>query len=175
MKAGKILVPLDGSPVAQAIVPFILEIAGSLTMAVGLLRVVEPISSVMVEGVVLVDDLAARVRDAEQYLAAIAADLRGGGIDAEWEVRRGAAALVILDSAKSFHVDLIAMSTHGRGGFGRRRFGSVAEQVLRHADVTVFLMRQTDVPRGWLPPRSWKWSSATAPRSPSSASFVCAS
>jgi nucleotide-binding universal stress UspA family protein len=39
---------------------------------------------------------------------------------------------------------VIAMSTHGRSGLGRLLFGSVAEQVLRHADVPVFLMRQTE-------------------------------
>src|SRR5262249_36221816 len=178
---GKILVPLDGSPAAQAVVPFILEVAGPLNMGVRLLRVVEPISSMVVEGVVLVEDPAARVRDAEEYLAAIAAELRDRGIDAQWEVRRGAAALVILDSAKSFDVDLIAMTTQGRGGFGRRPLGSVAEQMLRHAAAPVVLSRPircaTDflLPRGWLPGRSWKWPSATAQHSPWSASSLRAS
>lgn len=50
----------------------------------------------------------------------------------------------ILEIAKSSGADLIAMSTHGRSGLGRLLFGSVAEQVLRHADVPVFLMRQTE-------------------------------
>jgi nucleotide-binding universal stress UspA family protein len=140
------LVPLDGSPVAEAIVPFILEIAGPLDMAVRLLHVVEPIRSVVGDGAgpVIVDDPVARQRDAEEYLAALAAELRARGIDASWEVRRGAAATAILAAAKSFGADLIAMSTHGRSGLGRLLFGSVAEQVLRHADVPVFLMRQTE-------------------------------
>jgi nucleotide-binding universal stress UspA family protein len=140
------LVPLDGSPVAEAIIPFIIEIAGPLDMAVRLLRVVEPIPPVVVEGAspVIVDDPVARQRDAEEYLAPIAAELRSRGVDAAWEVRRGAAAATILAAAKSADADLIAMSTHGRSGLGRLLFGSVAEQVLRHADVPVFLMRQTE-------------------------------
>ncbi len=138
------LVPLDGSPVAEAIIPFILEIAGPLDMAVRLLRVVEPIPSVVVEGPMIVDDPVARERDAEEYLAPIAAELRGRGVDAGWEVRRGAAPAAILAAAKAFGADLIAMSTHGRSGLRRLLFGSVAEQVLRHADVPVFLMRQTE-------------------------------
>ena len=140
------LVPLDGSPTAEAIIPFILEIAGPLDMAVRLVRVVEPIAPMVVEGAspVIVDDPVARERDAEEYLAPIAAELRGRGVEAAWEVRRGAAAASILAAAQSSGVDLIAMSTHGRSGLGRLLFGSVAEQVLRHADVPVFLMRQTE-------------------------------
>jgi nucleotide-binding universal stress UspA family protein len=140
------LVPLDGSPVAEAIVPFILEIAGPLDMAVTLLRVVEPITPVVVEGPspAIVEDPAVRERDAEEYLAPIAAELRGRGVTATWEVRRGLAPAVILATAKSTGADVIAMSTHGRSGLGRLLFGSVAEQVLRHADVPVFLMRQTE-------------------------------
>ena len=44
------LVPLDGSPIAEAIIPFILEIAGPLDMEVVLLRVVEPIPPIALEG-----------------------------------------------------------------------------------------------------------------------------
>ena len=141
------LVPLDGSSVAEAIIPFLLEIAGPLDMAVRLLRVVEPISPVVVEGAssVIADDPIARERDAEEYLAPLAAELRARGIEATWEVRRGPAAAAILAAGKYFRADLIAMSTHGRSGLGRLLFGSVAEQVLRRADVPVFLMRQTEV------------------------------
>jgi nucleotide-binding universal stress UspA family protein len=141
------LIPLDGSPVADGIIPFIVQIAGPLDMAVRLLYVVEPIPAMVVDGVIptAIDDPLAREREAERYLAPLAAELRGRGIDATWEVCRGAAATAILAAAKSFRADLIAMSTHGRSGFGRLLFGSVAEQVLRHADVPVFLMRQTEV------------------------------
>lgn len=140
------LVPLDGSAVAEAIIPFILEIAGPLDMAVRLLRVVEPIPPVVAEGAapVFVDDPIARARDAEEYLAPIAAELRGRGIDATWDVCRGTAATAILDAGNAFGADVIAMGTHGRSGLGRLLFGSVAEQVLRHAGVPVLLMRQTE-------------------------------
>lgn len=142
----RVLVPLDGSPVAGAIVPFIIQIAGPLDMAVRLLAVVEPVQPTMVEdpGFVMIQDLAARTRNAEEYLAPAAAELRARGIDADWEVRRGTPAASIMAAAKSWGADLIAMSTHGRSGFGRLLFGSVAEHVLRHADVPVFLMRQTE-------------------------------
>jgi len=140
------LVPLDGSPVAEAIVPFILEIAGPLDMAVRLLRVVEPIPPMVAEGAspVFVDDPVARTRDAQEYLAQIAAELQRRGVDATWEVCRGTAATAILDAGKAFGADVIAMGTHGRSGLGRLLFGSVAEQVLRHGSVPVLLIRQTE-------------------------------
>jgi nucleotide-binding universal stress UspA family protein len=49
----------------------------------------------------------------------------------------------ILAGARAADADLIAMTTLGRGGLGRVLFGSVAEAVLRQADIPVFLMRQT--------------------------------
>lgn len=73
------LVPLDGSSVAEAIIPFILDIAGPLDMEVVLLRVVEPIAPMVLEGSrhVEVEDVEARRTDAEEYLAPIAVELAG--------------------------------------------------------------------------------------------------
>jgi nucleotide-binding universal stress UspA family protein len=50
----------------------------------------------------------------------------------------------IVNAARETGADLIAMSTHGRSGLGRLMFGSVAEAVLRHSDVPVFLLRATE-------------------------------
>jgi nucleotide-binding universal stress UspA family protein len=59
------------------------------------------------------------------------------------QVRFGEAVAEILAGAREVGADLIAMTTHGRGGLGRLLFGSVAEAVLRQAEIPVFLMRQT--------------------------------
>ena len=139
------LIPLDGSPEAEAIIPFLLEIAGPLDMSVVLIRVLEPIPPSVVEGTrqVTVEDVEARTRDAEEYLAPVAIALRGRGIDARPLVRRGEPAAEIVNTARAEKADMIAMTTHGRSGLGRLLFGSVAEAVLRGAEVPVFLMRQT--------------------------------
>jgi nucleotide-binding universal stress UspA family protein len=63
-------------------------------------------------------------------------------------VRRGEPAGEILAAAREAKADLIAMTTHGRSGFGRLLFGSVAEAVLRQSEVPVFLMRQTEAQVG---------------------------
>jgi len=139
------LVPLDGSMIAEAIVPFILEIAGPLDMEVALLRVIVPAPPLVVEGSthVVVEDVEKLRADAEEYLAPIAAALRGRGVRVASHVRYGEAVGEILSVAQEIDADMIAMTTHGRGGLGRLLFGSIAEAVLRQAEVPVFLMRQT--------------------------------
>ena len=140
------LVPLDGSALAEGILPLVTRIAGPLDMSVTLLQVVEPVPPVIVDGAgpVIVYDVPARTREAEEYLAPLAARLRARGVTTSWVVRRGRAAEEILAAARDVDADMIAMSTHGRSGLGRLLFGSVAEQVLRRADVPVFMMRETE-------------------------------
>ena len=140
------IVPLDGSIVAEGIIPLILEIAGPLDMEVVLLRVVVPIPPSVIEGSrhVELDDVEKRRLEAEEYLTPITADLRAKGIRVTTQVRRGEATAEILAGAKAAGADLIAMTTHGRSGLGRLLFGSIAEAVLRQSDIPVFLMRQTE-------------------------------
>lgn len=140
------IVPLDGSIVAEGIIPFVLEIAGPLDMEVVLLRVVVPIPPSVIEGsrYVAVEDAEKRRLEAEGYLQPIAAELRARGVRVRSQVRRGEPTAEILAGAKAVGADLIAMTTHGRSGLGRLLFGSVAEAVLRQSEIPVFLMRQTE-------------------------------
>jgi nucleotide-binding universal stress UspA family protein len=141
----RVLVPLDGSALSENVLPFLTEIAGPLDMTIVLVRVLEPIQPGLVDGGLGFDvnDLEARRRDATEYLAPLAVGLRARGVDTITSVRVGRAEDEILAAARDNGADLIAMSTHGRSGLGRLLFGSIAEQVLRHSDVPVFLMRQT--------------------------------
>jgi nucleotide-binding universal stress UspA family protein len=80
-------------------------------------------------------------READSYLRAIADRLRGAGVSVAYEQQVGSAAEVITDRARERGADLIAMTTHGRGGLGRLVFGSVADAVLRSAPCPIFLVR----------------------------------
>jgi len=142
----RVLVALDGSTSSEAMLRFVLEIAAPLDMTVLLLRVVEPLTPGMAPDVYMgpLEDVEGRRRDAEEYLAPIAAALRARGVDTAWTVRRGRPEDEILAAAEESAVDMIAMATHGRTGVGRLLFGSVAEAVLRRAAVPVFLMRQPE-------------------------------
>jgi nucleotide-binding universal stress UspA family protein len=142
----RVLVALDGSPASEAVLRFVLEIAGPLDMKVLLLRVVEPtLPPVADESFRMpVETVESRLRDAEEYLAPLAAALRASGVDVAWEVRHGRPEDEILTAAAESGVDMIAMATHGRTGVGRLLFGSIAEAVLRRATVPVFMIRQPE-------------------------------
>jgi nucleotide-binding universal stress UspA family protein len=138
----RVLVALDGSTAGEAVLRFLMEIAGPLDMTVMLLHVLEPITPAAGDSIVILDDIEARRREAEEYLAPISAALRSQGVDTSWSIRRGQPAHEILAAAKESGADLVAMATHGRTGVGRLLFGSVAEAVLRHASVPVFMIRE---------------------------------
>jgi nucleotide-binding universal stress UspA family protein len=145
----RVLVPVDGSEVAEAIVPFILDVAGPLDLDLILLRVDQPVAPPVVEGSgrgavhAALAGVEARHAEAEAYLAGLAAELRTKGVRVTTSVRRGEPVTEIIAAARAEDADLIAMSTYGRTGPARLLFGSVAEGVLRHAGIPVFLVKHT--------------------------------
>jgi nucleotide-binding universal stress UspA family protein len=150
---GRILVPLDGSALAEAALPCVQELAHLTGASVTLLRIVEPLESTLELAaaapderlaLVKVDLLVGEVR-ARDYLATAARQFERDGIEAHTRVAVGPPTERIIQAAGS--ADLVAMSTHGRSGIGRWVFGSVADAVLRGAPAPVLLIRadQTDV------------------------------
>lgn len=134
----RILVPLDGSPLAEAILPEVVDLARLHGAEVLLLRVA------LVHALPGVDQTEAQVRaveEAEGYLAEIERRIAAQGLPVRGAVRYGHAVEEILDHAQSQRADLIAMSTHGRSGIQRLMLGSVAEAVVRAAPVPVLLLR----------------------------------
>jgi nucleotide-binding universal stress UspA family protein len=146
----RVVVPLDGSPLAEGMLRFVVDIAGPLDLEVVLLRVIRVLRPPMTEtaGATLLDSTEYSATDALEYLAPLAAALRRRGIRVSTQVRRGEPVEEIVDCARETDADLIAMTTHGRSGLGRWLFGSVAEAVLREAEIPVFLMRMTEAQVG---------------------------
>jgi acetoin utilization protein AcuB len=137
------IVPLDGSPFAEAVLPLFRQVAGPLGVDVILLRVVPPQAIAPIEEPprVLMRELETRCVDAEEYLGRLAEDLRNRGVRVATRVSRGEAVQEILAAARETAADLIVMCTHGRSGFGRFVFGSVAEAVARRAGIPVLLLK----------------------------------
>jgi nucleotide-binding universal stress UspA family protein len=144
----RILIPLDGSPLAEQILEPAIELGRLMDAEYTLLQVVvppfvlmPPTSAVVVEPEAEADG-GVGPHASEQYLAKVAARLREEGhrVKAVVETYPNAAQAV-LDYAKQNEIDLIAMSTHGRTGFSRIALGSVSDKVLRGADVPVLLRR----------------------------------
>lgn len=139
-KMARVLVPLDGSKCAEAVIPRVEEFVTGNRKGMCLLRVV---SASTFPGVDPTEAQVKVVREAEEYLKGLENDLRAKGLDVDTHVRYGDDAEEILDHAALKEIDLIAMSTHGRSGVKRFFLGSVAEKVLRHAPKPVYLVRCT--------------------------------
>ncbi len=132
----RILVPLDGSPLAESALPFVEDLAVSLQASLLLQSVVVP-TAALYAGTLLpstppvLTEIEAGVRE---YLSGVAKRIEHADIRVETNVAIGYAAGTILDAAKEGNADLIALSTHGRSGPGRWILGSVADAVVRHSD-----------------------------------------
>ena len=142
----KILVPLDGSTLAQAILPYVMVVARGFDSRVILLHVAETVlDHEAPEQKTYADETMERIRPiAENYLAGVADEFRREGIDVETKVVKGRAAAQILEQAEQENVGLIAMSTHGRSGLARWVMGSRIDKILRACEQPVLLVRPRD-------------------------------
>jgi nucleotide-binding universal stress UspA family protein len=131
----RVLVAVDGSETAEAILPFIVQLAGPLDLDVILLRASPSTPIVELEAARMISEV---------YLADLAKGIAGHGLQVETVVRIGAPTETILAVAREKGADLIAMTTHGRTGPSRLLFGSVAEGVLRESLVPVLLLKQSE-------------------------------
>ena len=137
----KVLVPLDGSELAECVLPHVEAIVkGCTVQEVIFLRAVEPVSSpsgAIGDGAaVLTESDTARIRmeidssnkkDAEKYLNQIVSKQKYAGLNVQSAVIIGKAADSIADYATQNNVDLIIIASHGRSGVSRWLMGSVAE------------------------------------------------
>jgi nucleotide-binding universal stress UspA family protein len=138
-----LLVPLDGSPLAELALPEALALAKLLESRVTLLHVIPPIEDVISDGEVITIDQQWENRriHATHYLESICTRPDWKNIKVTVAVEMGIPAEVILDFARKQKISRIVMTTHGRTGINRWVYGSVADKVLRAADRTVVLVR----------------------------------
>lgn len=134
----RILIPLDGSEVAEAVLGQACRLLRLKDAEVLLFEAVPVPVQPGLEYAPLLADLKS---EAERYVGALTKQLVAEGVKARGFVRVGGEAAGILDVAKEEKASLIAMATHGRTGLSRFVFGSVAEKVLRASEVPVLLVR----------------------------------
>jgi nucleotide-binding universal stress UspA family protein len=143
MNVRTILVPLDGSPLAELALSPAVKLARANDAKVVLLRAAEAYTTVT-------DPAEAQVgvlREAENYLAGVRSRLLDGGMSViETSVWYGPPAEAIVEAARHHAVDLLVMSSHGRSGLGRLLLGSVAESVLRATRTPILLIRAVFAP-----------------------------
>ena len=159
----KILVPLDGSKLAESVLPYVEEVAQHCdTQDVILVSVTERIRGMQAVPVygdietpkagMPVSEVASSVREvpvgvgkmqrqAERYLNKIAKRLQAKGLKVSTVVLLGDPAEEIVIYAQLKPIDLIAMSSHGRSGISRWAHGSVADRVFRSVNVPILMVR----------------------------------
>lgn len=149
-KLSAVVVPLDGSPVAEQSLPQVMRLARALDLRVTLLQVTPSLadftkwnatymSAPTTELAATAEDLA---KDAAKYLAGIASRLKTEGLrNIETSVLQGDAATAILAAAEGSKGSFVAMTTRGRTGLTRTLLGSTADRVVRHGGTPVLLVR----------------------------------
>ena len=140
MPFNKILLPLDGSELAETALAPAVALAEAFSAELVLLRVVVPLS------LKLDPDLYQRIidggqKEAKRYLSGIQLRSLFSMVPVKGETVVGKAANSILDYVQENGIDLIVMASHGRSGVDRWIFGSVAEKTLRGAHCATLVIR----------------------------------
>ena len=142
----RILVPLDGSDVAEEALGQARELSRLLNVPIHLIRVVDtyraqaiPATGMALDYSMLAELAEEELQDAKAYTTGVVDALTGEGLTASGDVLQGPIAQQIVDAARPG--DMIVMSSHGRTGIKRWFLGSVAEEVTRRASVPVLLIR----------------------------------
>lgn len=147
----RILVPLDGSKIGEAALPYVEELVTKLLpntkVEVTLIQVISSLTFYVIAGEAsppvpyTEEEIALLRKQALDYLSQVGETLSGKGVVVTTKVVMGNAAEEIIRAADETNADLVAMSTHGRSGLSRWAFGSVADRVLRGGSKPVLVIR----------------------------------
>ncbi|MFH1079783.1 MAG: universal stress protein [Pseudomonadota bacterium] len=138
----KVLVPLDGSELAECALSQVRDLAKAGCIGeVTLLGVVEPLSMLMPENIDVYALKNALLDENRKYLAQIQSQLGSSGVKAQTKVLEGDAAHIIVEFSNENASNLIVIATHGYTGMKKLMFGSVALRVLHDSHVPVLLIR----------------------------------
>ncbi len=153
----RILVPLDGSPVAETALPYAIELAKKFESELYLLRVVSPAAAAglitpagmmadpsmgsAVEAEILAEAEEEELAQARKYLDDVVRKLDDTGLQICSEVMEGSPGSAILHFAHKVSIELTVLTTHGRTGLARMVMGSVADHIVRQCGCPVLLIR----------------------------------
>jgi nucleotide-binding universal stress UspA family protein len=137
----RILVPLDGSVIAEKALPHARALGRTLEIPITIITVIETAADFSKKKKGDLDTLIeSGVRNSEEYLKRISKTFSGATI--QYRVEKGRAEDAIIAAADNG--TLITMATHGRSGLGRWLLGSITEKVVRGANNAVFVVRANE-------------------------------
>ena len=138
----KVLVPLDGSDLAECALPHVKKMAKEgFIKDIIILTVIDIHPSALLEGADTTVIYKAQMNNSREYMNKVQAQFRSEGIEVKTEILQGSSAQVISDYANEKKVELVVIATHGYSGVKRLMFGSVAFRVLHDSHVPVLLIR----------------------------------
>ena len=149
---GRIVVPVDGSELAEQALDHAVHLGKSMGLVVELVRAVPSVeeynrianlgpASMVSQAPSYAEYRAVVEKEAVDYLAELAGRLKQDGAQVDWRVLHGPAAAAIIDHSAASEDALLVMTTHGRSGLVRMVLGSVAERVVRQSGEPVLLIR----------------------------------
>jgi nucleotide-binding universal stress UspA family protein len=136
-----IVIPLDGSPLSEQALAEARELPGAAEAKLVLIGVISGRQESVGTAVESTDTAMPETQPFERYLWRVAQQLQSDGFVAQVRLETGTPADTVLRVSAEEHADLIVMATHGRSGVGRLVLGSVAEEIIRQADLPVVLVR----------------------------------
>ncbi len=136
-----ILVPLDGSTLAECVLPHVVALADAFGSQVVLLRVLDQHQSA--ESIHTVDPLTWQLNktEADLYLDSVCARLQEAGLQVQTELLEGPAAENIVSAAQNHNADLIIMSSHARSGLTGWGISSIVQKVVLSAPTSLMIVR----------------------------------
>jgi nucleotide-binding universal stress UspA family protein len=147
----KILVCLDGSDLAEQILPYVKEQAKSFKSTVVFLHVTpEPVLEAPgipgepgypLQTKSMLQEMEKEMVRSDEYLDNLARGFKKSGIRTKTEILEGLAGESIIKYAKENNINLIALATHGRSGVGRIILGSTADFVVRESGLPILIIR----------------------------------
>ena len=138
----RVLLPLDGSALAEQALPHAIAQASHFQAELILLKVVEPFAHARGMSLSDLEQIRQQAHTwAREYLESLAAGIQEQGVLVQKVTIDGRPHTGIAEYAESNRVDLIVMSTRGQSGLSRWLMGSVADRVVRGATVPVLLVR----------------------------------
>jgi nucleotide-binding universal stress UspA family protein len=136
-----LLVPLDGSSLAECVLPHAAKIARASDSKIYFLRVLDPLGAATRPRTVDPFDWQIRKAEAESYLKKVASRFDDVGLRSHTEVLEGKAAENIIDFAHANRIDLIIMSSHGQSGISGWNVSSVVQKVILRAQTSIMIVR----------------------------------
>lgn len=141
----KILMPLDGSKRAEAIIPHVENIAARFGAQIVILIVMEPAIQLERDEVInaerYLQDRSQMLKEITAYAMKIIKQLNARDIAADFLIGKGPVVQAIVKTAAQENIDLVAMASHGRSGWSRTFYGSVAAGVLQNIDRPILMIR----------------------------------